>query len=67
MALFYLIFFRDLVRSRTMENVIAAYSTIHRKLVDPSNKYENINYKSVEQVGFNRNFNFCGYLETVRY
>ncbi|PAV63418.1 hypothetical protein WR25_08383 [Diploscapter pachys] len=58
---------RDLVRSRTMENVIAAYSTIHRKLVDPSNKYENINYKSLEQVGFNRKLNFGDYLETVRY
>ncbi|CAI4228235.1 unnamed protein product [Auanema sp. JU1783] len=41
---------RDSVRKRTMENVIGAYAVIIRKIEETSNKYENIAYKSVEQV-----------------
>ncbi|GMT04090.1 hypothetical protein PENTCL1PPCAC_26264, partial [Pristionchus entomophagus] len=41
---------RDRVHTRTMEAVVAAYSIIHDKLVDPFNKYEGLEAKTVEQV-----------------
>ncbi|GMT32770.1 hypothetical protein PFISCL1PPCAC_24067 [Pristionchus fissidentatus] len=41
---------RERVHSRTMDNVVAAYSVIQSKLVDPFNKYEGLEAKTVEQV-----------------
>ncbi|KHJ92135.1 hypothetical protein OESDEN_07984 [Oesophagostomum dentatum] len=41
---------RESVKQRTVDNVVAAYSVIIHKLEDPSNAYENVAYKSIEQV-----------------
>uniref|UniRef100_A0A915PP02 Conserved oligomeric Golgi complex subunit 6 n=1 Tax=Setaria digitata TaxID=48799 RepID=A0A915PP02_9BILA len=41
---------RDIVRERTIENLVAAYRIIYNKVVDPSNKYAQLSIKSVEQV-----------------
>uniref|UniRef100_A0A1I7XUJ7 Conserved oligomeric Golgi complex subunit 6 n=1 Tax=Heterorhabditis bacteriophora TaxID=37862 RepID=A0A1I7XUJ7_HETBA len=41
---------RDAIHQRTVDNVVAAYSLIVQKLDDPSNKYEGISFKTVEQV-----------------
>lgn len=44
------IFFSDAVHKRTMENVVAAYNVVLKKIEDPANKYENLSLKSVEQI-----------------
>ncbi|KAK6050877.1 hypothetical protein COOONC_11620 [Cooperia oncophora] len=41
---------RESVQQRTVDNVVAAYSVIVSKLEDPFNAYENVAFKSVEQV-----------------
>ncbi|VDM82758.1 unnamed protein product [Strongylus vulgaris] len=41
---------RESVKQRTVDNVVAAYSTVIKKLEDPANAYENVAYKSVDQV-----------------
>ncbi|VDM60134.1 unnamed protein product [Angiostrongylus costaricensis] len=42
---------RETVQQRTADNVAAAYAVVVRKLEDPFNAYEDIGFKSVEQVG----------------
>ncbi|VDN29801.1 unnamed protein product [Cylicostephanus goldi] len=41
---------RESVKQRTVDNVVAAYSAVIKKLEDPANAYENVSYKSVDQV-----------------
>ncbi|EPB72408.1 hypothetical protein ANCCEY_08510 [Ancylostoma ceylanicum] len=41
---------RESVKQRTVDNVVAAYSVVVSKLEDPFNAYENVAYKSVDQV-----------------
>lgn len=41
---------RESVHQRTMENVLAAYSVVVRKVEDPFNAYENVAFKSIDQV-----------------
>ncbi|VDK52718.1 unnamed protein product [Anisakis simplex] len=43
---------RDSIQQRTVENLVAAYSVLYQKLVDPSNKYSNLCLKTVEQIPF---------------
>ncbi|VDM43994.1 unnamed protein product [Toxocara canis] len=52
---------RDSVQQRTVENLVAAYSVIYQKLVDPSNKYSDLSLKTVEQQR-RRQQNFGVYL-----
>uniref|UniRef100_A0A158P5W3 Conserved oligomeric Golgi complex subunit 6 n=1 Tax=Angiostrongylus cantonensis TaxID=6313 RepID=A0A158P5W3_ANGCA len=46
---------RETVQQRTADNVAAAYAVVIRKLEDPFNAYEDIGFKSVEQVRAFRN------------
>ncbi|ETN73163.1 hypothetical protein NECAME_18492 [Necator americanus] len=41
---------RESVKQRTVDNVVAAYSIVVNKLEDPFNAYENIAFKSIDQV-----------------
>ncbi|VDL77849.1 unnamed protein product [Nippostrongylus brasiliensis] len=41
---------RESVQQRTIDNVVAAYAVVIRKLEDPFNAYENVAFKSVDQV-----------------
>ncbi|KAK5966375.1 Component of oligomeric golgi complex 6 [Trichostrongylus colubriformis] len=41
---------RESVQQRTVDNVVAAYSVVIKKLEDPFNAYQNVTFKSVEQV-----------------
>ncbi|XGW24576.1 hypothetical protein V3C99_006197 [Haemonchus contortus] len=41
---------RESVQQRTVDNVVAAYSVIISKLEDPFNAYQNVAFKTVEQV-----------------
>ncbi|VDN19573.1 unnamed protein product [Cylicostephanus goldi] len=41
---------RESVKQRTVDNVVAAYSAVIKKLEDPANAYENVSYKSVDQI-----------------
>ncbi|RCN31048.1 hypothetical protein ANCCAN_23176 [Ancylostoma caninum] len=43
---------RESVKQRTVDNVVAAYSVVVNKLEDPFNAYQNVAYKSVEQVDY---------------
>uniref|UniRef100_A0A0N5AFU7 Conserved oligomeric Golgi complex subunit 6 n=1 Tax=Syphacia muris TaxID=451379 RepID=A0A0N5AFU7_9BILA len=41
---------RDAIQQRTVDNIIAAYSVIYQKLVEPANKYPDFPIKTVDQV-----------------